>query len=119
VQAAPLPPTVFAEALACLACLDIPGHDYARLMRSTGIHRFLADLASAGGGNAAGQDSVLLAVVEAVGVLCADEACAGMLAASGLVRRPRRTGLAHVCWREWEDLPRLPLCQQCHMAPSC
>ena len=86
VQAGCLPPNVFAEALACLACLDIPGHDYAHLLRSTGIHTFLAELATAGGGGgAADQDSVLLGVVEATGVLCADEACAGMLASAGLV----------------------------------
>lgn len=96
VQAGTLPPTVFAEALACLACLDIPGHDYAQLMCSTGIHTFLAELATAGGGCPAGQDSVLLGVVEAVGVLCADEACAGMLASAGLVSRQARRGFTLV-----------------------
>ena len=118
-QAGTLPPTVFAEALACLACLDIPGHDYAQLMCSTGIHTFLAELATAGGGCPAGQDSMLLGVVEAVGVLCADEACAGMLASAGLVSRQERRGFTHLWWREWGDSPGLSLCQQRCMSPSC
>jgi len=84
-----------------LARLDVPGHDYSLLLRSTGLHSFLADLTtfctgagSSGGGNGgsippgliADPDAVLLEVVEAAGVLCVDEACAGMLAAAGLVR---------------------------------
>ena len=98
-QSGALPAPAFLEALGCLARLDIPSFDYAGLLRATQLPAFLAGLVAANGaagaggggggggsgGSAAERSSVLLAVVEAVGVLCADEACAGVLASAGLV----------------------------------
>lgn len=84
-----LPPGAFLGGLGCLAQLDIPGYSYAVVLRSTGLHNFLAQLAAGGGASAAAggsdQAALLLEVVQAVGVLCTDEACATMLAAAGLV----------------------------------
>lgn len=79
-QARCQPPAAFAEALGCFACLDIPGHDYAQLLRATSLHTFLAELAS--GDSSAVQPEV----VEAVGLLCSDAASAEMLVFAGLVR---------------------------------
>lgn len=78
-QARRLPPAAFAEALGCFACLDIPGHDYSHLLRATGLHTFLAELAR--GDSSAVQPEV----VEAVGLLCSDAASAEMLSSAGLV----------------------------------
>lgn len=85
-QAGALPPAAFTEALGCFASLDIPGHDYATLLRSTSLPAFLAQLAAgAGAGGGTEEDAILLEVVHAVGVLCADAECAEMLAVAGLV----------------------------------
>lgn len=91
-QAGRLPPAAFAEALGCFACLDIPGHDHAQLLRATQLHTFLAQLAR---GNSS---AVLPEVVQAVGLLCSGAACAEMIASAGLVR-----GTAAVvwAWRRW------------------
>lgn len=79
-----LTPAVFVEALGCVACLDIPGYDYAQLLHDTQLHSFLAELATSNS-SLADHEAVLLEIVEATGVLCANEACAGMLASAGLV----------------------------------
>ena len=88
-QSGTLPPGAFLEVLGCLAQLDIPGYGYAQLLDSTGLHTFLAQLAAGGsaGTAEAGADpaALLLEVVQATGVLCANEACASMLAGAGLV----------------------------------
>ncbi|KAL4434411.1 hypothetical protein ABPG75_000852 [Micractinium tetrahymenae] len=95
-----LPPAAFLEALGCLAQLDIPGYNYASLLRSTGLHDFLAQLAAAGGTGAAGacsdQAAVLLEVLQAIGVMCANETCASMLAAAGLVDALHTLMLEHM-----------------------
>ena len=70
--------------MGCLACLDVPGYDYALLLAGTQLHAFLASLLAAGGAGAGA--GLLLSAVGAVGLLCADEACAHMLADAGLVR---------------------------------
>lgn len=89
VQSGTLQPNAFLEALGCLAQLDIPDFSYAEVLRSTGLHNLLARLAAGGdtGAAAAGanQAALLLEVVQAIGVLCGDEACASILAAAGLV----------------------------------
>lgn len=72
---------LFLEVLGCLANLDIPAFDYAALLAATGLHDVLARHAAA----AATPDDVLLEVVMATGVLCADEAAASLLVETGLV----------------------------------
>lgn len=142
VQGGGLPPSAFAEALGCLACLDLPGHDYAALLRSTRLHTFLAGLLRGGGGGSAapeepraalGGGAVLAEAVQAAGVLCADAACAEMMAGTGLVswaivgRRGRRGRCTHSSppgkWQRtagpvlphglprWDQAPRAPCMQ--------
>lgn len=40
-----MPAGAFSEALGCLAALDIPGHNYALMLRATRLPAFLAQLA--------------------------------------------------------------------------